>query len=260
MNIQTVFDKIRLLLRTPILYFSPSPFMSFLYRVQVDYDHQQVRLCFGFTTKKSTLFRLGKYLEYAILLGLMFRTLYFTAIFEAANLEQLFLHYPLLVFLLNNFHFFTLTTFQSSSLFSLFAIIVDHSLHFKLSRFSLTKAAYELVVDNGRHFWALNEGRLAAMREYGSYRSARRSSQYFRYWSCGLDQLLAPWHYLAGQWALYSGIWNSGEEDQLTFHRPVLDTYPRMSTRTRARIVLYSWALEFVVAFANLCVRKYFFF
>ncbi len=192
---------------------------------------------------------ISKALDYLVPMQLSFRMLYITFRLDeknAASLEGHLPYGPFFITALQQSTFLNFTISRCICLLAPFAFVLDHSMYFGMG-FPLIGSTWELLVANGRHFWALNRQHFDDDddNDKGDGDGGGGGGGGGGGWA---DQLRPP-----RPFRLYRQAWNCLDAH---FNRPSMDSFPALSGRLRVRTVLFSAVVDAAVAGFNFILCK----
>lgn len=237
----------RLVCNHHLLCLRTSTLATYLYTIKSVKGQRQKHM--SQTSNPYSTFIWVKCLQYAILGQFTLRTLYTNFLFSnaesgekvLANSHMLF--NPVVVFAIKKFTFLNSTTVACSCMLVFFALYLDYSLSFHLDDY-LLQAIEELLVENGHHFRLLNDSqggrKLPGGVEGGELNRSRKASTNFNF---------PIWRRLSLYGSLVSKTRNSF--DCLKFYKSSLESFPSLSGKLRARMVVLSTIIDSTIVLLN---------
>ncbi len=202
-----------------------SSVVAYLYQLKCSVEYRKYYPC------RITAFYRLKALQYLCLVTFMIRVFIPSTFTTKEEVIDHFPFNPVTCAAMLHFRFVaSSTTLKAVCLFVIFVVHIDYSIHFNVDAF-LVKIIYEMIVENGRHFKLLNRKRF--------------------HW---------PEVKLANCWQMYSLYRRLCREIwiclSLRFHRETLESFPNLSLKLRARMVVYSTIFEAFIFVCNVILSK----
>ena len=177
----------------------------------------------GQTAQSYRHFRLGRQLFYANILLHLLRVCYLNYhLASGGRLVDQQPYAPFFTVLIESFHFYTnQTVLILLTTGAIMTISTDYLICFKMDH-HLLKIAYQLMIENGEQLLESNRRQLGERPQF----NWRKPGHFLQLWS-----------------AMIQSIWNSSN---LQFKKTQLAVFPNLSAQLRARLAVYSTAIEWI--------------